>query len=102
MSWDHLSVRGGPKSIRGSSVGQISPPSVKKYFLGQKGTPLFNTRGPSVDCRTICRSEGPPFIRRSLLSVRGGTPSTRGSLCRPDKPFVGQKNIFLVRGPSAV
>ena len=59
-------------------------PSVgRKYFLGKRSPPSFNTTGPSVGHMTIVRSEGPPYIRGGSLSDKGGPPSSRG-------PSVGQ------------
>ena len=65
-------------------VGPISPPTVKKDFLGQRIPPSLNTRGFSVGYRTICWSEGALRVSEGSFSVR--------------LAFRLSKNIFLFRG----
>ena len=91
----------------GPFVGQISPPSVKKYFLGHKGPPSFKTRGPFVRHRTIsCRSERALRRSKNIFLVRGalhrltpeGPPSVIGPSVGQRRPSVYQRGLLSVKG----
>ena len=76
----------------GPSVGQISPPPVKKYFLGQRVPPSFNTRRPSSVV-------GPSVGHRGALHLSEGALSwSEGALSWSDWPSVRQKYFLGQRG----
>ena len=66
----------------GLSVGQISYPSVKKYFFGKRGPP--SVIGPTVSQRGPSSIRGASVYQSGPLSVRLAVSQS--------------KNIFLVRG----